>query len=132
MTVSNVSVGAIVKNGNGSYSIPVSFQVNNIGGSTALATWYDLAYLSTNTTLDNSDQNLAGYHTQSTSLAPGASYVVNMTYTTSTTTAAGNYTLFIKADGRGTTIGIGTNTDNGYVVEASDSNNATSVAITLP
>ncbi len=131
LTVSNLSVGTIVKNSNGSYNIPVSFQVNNIGASTAVATWYDLAYLSTNGVLDNNSQNLAGYHTRSTALAAGSNYTVSMTSTSSTTTTAGTYTLFIKADGHGAALGAGTNTDTGNVVEANETNNTASTAVVL-
>jgi len=132
LTVSNVSAETIIKNANGSYSIPVSFKVNNIGGSSAAGSWYDLAYLSTNTTLEKSDPNLAGYHIRSTPLSAGGNYAVSMTFTTSTTIAAGTYTLFIKADGRGPAIGVGTNTDNGYVSEADETNNVAAVTVLLP
>src|SRR5204863_2448875 len=105
----------------------------NGGGSPAAPTWYDQAYLSIDGTLDNSDQNLSGYHIQSTALAPGPSYsyTVTTTFTTTTTTAAGSYTLFIKADGRGPTNTGGTNTDDGYVAEANEANNAQALPITL-
>ena len=132
LAVAIVSVGTIVKNGTGSYSIPVTYTVANIGGMPAQPNWYDLAYLSANATLDNADLNLSGYHAQPTALAAGASYTVTTTFTTATTTTAGNYTLFIKADGRGPAINVGANTDNGFVAEGDETNNAASVPISLP
>src|SRR5271167_578056 len=41
LTVSNLSVGVISAVGNGSYTIQVTFKVNNIGNAPAVATWYD-------------------------------------------------------------------------------------------
>jgi hypothetical protein len=132
LTVAIVNVGPIVKNANGSYTLPVKYTVTNRGGMPAQPNWYDLAYLSTNATLDNADLNLSGYHAQPTALAAGASYSVTTSFTTATTTAAGNYTLFIKADGRGTAVGVGTNTDNGFVGEGDETNNVASIPISLP
>jgi hypothetical protein len=130
LAISNLTVGTIASKSGGGYNIPVTFTVTNLGGSAATATWYDYGYLSTNATLENTDQVLGGYNTRSTNLAAGASYVVNATFTTSNSTVAGNYTLFVKADGRGGVLG-GTNTDNGKVTETNESNNVTSVAVAL-
>jgi hypothetical protein len=110
----------------------VTFTVTNLGTSTAAATWYDYGYLSTDATLDNADQVLGGYHTQSVALAAGANYVVNTTLTTTAVTAAGNYTLFVKADGGWTTSGAFAITGPGYVTEASETNNAASTVVVLP
>ncbi|MBI3344191.1 MAG: hypothetical protein HY028_04940, partial [Gammaproteobacteria bacterium] len=131
LTVSSVTIGGIVKNANSSYSIPVTFTVTNQGSIAAKSYWFDLAYLSADATLDNADLNLSGYNYRNTDVAPGASYTVTVTYTTSTTTTAGAYRLFIKADGHGAQVG-GTNTDSGNVTESNETNNAASVAITLP
>src|SRR5205814_769284 len=46
LTITLGSVGTIVRNGNGSYSIPVTWTVTNIGASTAQSYWYDVGYLS--------------------------------------------------------------------------------------
>ncbi len=48
-----------------------------------------------------------------------------------TSTPAGSYTLFIKADGHGPAVGNGTNTDAGSLVEADDANNTRALTITL-
>jgi hypothetical protein len=56
---------------------------------------------------------------------------VTGTFTTSTSTPAGSYTLFIKADGHGPAFGNGTNTDAGSLAEANDANNARALTITL-
>jgi hypothetical protein len=131
LSVSNMSVGTIVKNANSSYNIPVTYTVNNIGNSAAQPRWFDLAYLSTNGVLDNSSVNLSAYNYRLAALAAGSSYSVTTTFTTTTTTAAGSYTLFVKADGHGSQVG-GTNTDDGIVAEANESNNVASQVVVLP
>src|SRR4029079_791142 len=130
LTVSNASSGGITMNQNGSYSFPVSFTVTNNGGATAVASWWDASYLSADGTLDNSDL-VVGYLQHTTPLAAGASYNVSFTATTAASTAAGTYTLFLKADGRGGWLGY-LNTDNGYVAEANETNNTQTLTITLP
>ena len=132
LTVSNVTVGSIVKNANNSKSIPVTYTVTNTGGLATQSTWYDLAYLSTDGVLDNADLNLSGYRTSSAALAPGGSYTATVTYITPTSTAAGSYTLFMKTDGRGAAISQGSNTDNGKVVESNEPNNVMAVPVVLP
>ena len=132
LAISNLSVGTIVKNANGSYSIPVTYTVTNNGGAAATATWYDLTYLSSDGTLDSGDQNLAGYYTRNTALAAGASYIATQTFITTTATSAGSYTLIVKTDGRGSAIGVGSNTDSGYVAEGNESNNVTFASVILP
>jgi uncharacterized membrane protein YhdT len=132
LTVSNASVGAISVAQNGVYSLPVTYTVTNGGQASAAPSWFDLVYLSANATLDDSDQNLAGYNTHSAALAAGASYTATKTYSTSASTAPGTYTLFVKADGRGSAVGTGTNTDNGAVAEGNEANNTQALALTLP
>lgn len=132
LQLSNVTVGTITKV-SGAYNIPVTYTVTNVGGSTAQPTWYDLAYLSTDGTLDNTDKNLGGWTSRGSPLAPGASYTNTVTFNTTTTTTSGAYTLFIKTDAHGTTLGMGgTNTDGGNLGEVSETNNALSVSINLP
>ena len=132
LAVSNPTVGAIAVAQNGSYAVPVTFTVANVGALTAKPTWYDLAYLSSDVMLDATDQNLAGYNTRNTALASGASYAATKTFTSTPATAPGNYTLFIKVDGRGTAIGTGTNADGGFVAEGNETNNLQALALTLP
>ena len=131
LSLGNVSVGGIVKNANGSRGIAVTYTVTNLGGATAAPVWYDLAYLSNDTVLDNADPNLTGTHTHNTALAAGASYTLTITFTTSSTVAAGSYTLFIKTDGHGTTTG-GTNSDNGVLAEPNEANNVVAIPVVLP
>ena len=131
LTVSNLSVGTIVKNGNGSYNIPVTFQVSNIGGSAAVASWYDRGYLSTDAVLNDTDQLLSGNNYCTTSLAAGSSYTVNLTFTTSTSATAGTYYLFVKTDG-GAGTGQFSPTGANYVIEANETNNVASTTIVLP
>jgi len=132
LTVTGASVGAITVNQAGAYSLPVTFTVTNVGGTAAAPNFYALAYLSADGTLDNADANLAGYKLRSTALAAGASYAVTQTFTTTAATLPGNYTLFMKIDGRSATVGPGTNTDSGFVVEGNEANNAQAIALTLP
>jgi hypothetical protein len=131
LVVGTAAVGTIIANPNGSYAIPVTYTVTNNGGLAAQPFWYDMAYLSADAVLDNADQHLNGWPRRDTALAPGASYSVAATFTTTPSTPAGDYTLFIKADGHGPTSGNGTNTDRGNVVEANDANNARALPITL-
>lgn len=131
LTVSNLVVGTLGITQSGSYTIPVTFQVNNIGPTTALATWYDRGYLSSNATLEDTDQVLGGGNTRSTNLGAGANYPVSLTFTTSTSTAAGNYTLIVKADG-GATSGQYSPTGNNYLAEGNETNNTQSVSIVIP
>jgi len=131
LVVTNPSLGTIVANQNGSYAIPVTYTVTNIGSAVAQSPWYDMAYLSVDGTLDNADQHLNGWPRRDTVLAPGASYAVTGTFTTSTSTPAGNYTLFVKADGHGPAFGNGTNSDAGSLSEANEANNAQALSISL-
>ena len=132
LVVSNVSVGSISVSQTGAYNVPVTFTVTNAGGVSAPPSWFDLAYLSTDTALDNADQNFSGYSLRNTALATGASYTVTKTYSTTAATVPGAYTLFVKSDGRGTAIGSGSNTDSGYVAEGTEANNQQALGITLP
>jgi hypothetical protein len=132
LVLSNVSVGTIIKNGDGSKSIPVTFKVTNAGGVFAPPTWFDLAYLSTNATLDDVDLNLGGFNMRTTRLGAGANYTATATFITPTTTTTGAYTLFLKTDGRGVTVSNGANTDNGYLTEGNETNNVIGVAVNLP
>lgn len=125
LVISNLTVGTATVNQNGSYNLPVSFQVTNGGATTAKASWYDHTNLSTDGTFDTSDQNV-GYVGRATDLAPGASYTVNMTSITSASTPAGNHTLFVKADL------YATPTDGGRLAEANETNNTLSKIVILP
>jgi YD repeat-containing protein len=131
LTVGGLTLGTVVANNNGSWTIPVTYTVTNGGSIAAQNSWYDLAYLSADGTLDNADQSNSSLGYRSTTLAPGASYTVTANFTTSTTTASGSYTLFVKADGHSAAYTGGTNTDNGYLLEANDANNTASLALTL-
>ena len=132
LQVTSASVGTIVKNADGSYSIPLTYTVTNAGGSAAQPSWYDLAYLSSDATLDNADKNLSAFGSRGSALAAGASYTTTTTFKTTTTTTAGTYTLFFKTDAHGATVGVGTNTDGGNLFESSETNNTYSTTVTLP
>ena len=132
LVISNVIVGAISVSQAGAYSFPVTFTVTNVGALSAKPNWYELAYMSSDAVLDDADQNLSGYSVRNLALASGASYTASRTFTSTTTTAPGNYTLFVKTDGRGMAIGIGTNTDSGFVAEGSEANNLQALVLTLP
>jgi hypothetical protein len=132
LVVTNASVGSITRNVNGTYTLSVTFSVQNSGTVTAQPNWYDMAYLSADAVLDNADQQLAGSPRRQRGARAGQSYTATGTFTTVAFTPAGNYTLFIKADGHGPTFGNGTNTDPGDLIEANDANNARGLSITLP
>lgn len=126
LTVTSPSAGTITVNQDGSYAIPVTFTVSNLGTNQALANWNDYGYLSANGALDTSSIVL-GQKLRNTNLAGGTNYPVSQTYTKSGV-APGNYTLFLKADGQG----AGLQASGGVVAESNEANNAASVAVTLP
>jgi hypothetical protein len=153
LTVSNVVVGALSVNPDGSYRIPVSYRITNIGGVAAGGNWYAGAYLSVDGVLGNEDLDLYGYYDRAgATLAPGANVDVNTVFVTQRAVTSGNYTLFIKADAQGTmtyftenqscsngacqlgntTGGAGTTTSAGRLAEESEANNASGIALTLP
>jgi hypothetical protein len=132
LTVTNLSVGIITAVGNGSFSFPVTYQVNNVGSATAVASWYDRGCLSGSATLHDTDQVLGGSTTHSTNLAAGGNYTVNTTFTTSTTTTPGIWTLIVKADGGASSSGQYSPTGPNYVDEFNEFNNTQAVAINLP
>ncbi len=128
LVATNVSVGAITVNKNGSYVIPVTISVTNSGPATAKATWYDYAYLSTDSTLTTADPYI-GYLSRSTNLAPGGAYNATINAGTSTSTAPGDYTLFVKTDGYSSGAFY---SPSGVLTESDESNNVASIPITLP
>ena len=157
LTVSNVVVGAISVNPDGSYRIPVSYRITNVGSLDATGGWYAGAYLSTDGVLSDNDVDLYGiYDRAGATLAAGASVDVTTVFVTRRATGSGNYTLFIKADAQGQTTyyggatsegiscsngacllsnsggGFGAATSAGRLAEENESNNASSVTITLP
>jgi YD repeat-containing protein len=131
LTVGPLTLGTIVANQDGSWTIPVTYTVTNSGTVAAPNYWWDVGYLSANGVLDNNTQSSGYLYSRNTPLAPGASYTVTANFTTSTSTAAGSYTFFVKADGHNASTTGGTNTDNGNLIEANDSNNTASAAVTL-
>jgi YD repeat-containing protein len=114
LTVSSVTppAAAIGPNSNGSYSIPFSFTVNNIGSSTAKPSWQDRVYLSSDAVLDANDARISAI-TRSTELAAAESYTLSPTETAAATTAPGEYYLIVVADGYG----------SGSLAEANETNN---------
>jgi hypothetical protein len=131
LSIGPLTLGTIVKNQDGSWGIPITYTVTNIGAAASTPPWNDVGYLSTNAVLDNADQsNGVLLANASATIAAGQSYTRTVTYTTTTTTAAGTYTFFLKTDGSNTGTG-GTNTDNGQVPESNKSNNVASVSVTL-
>ena len=131
LTVGPLTVGTIVANQNGSWTIPVTYTVKNVGTITAQPGWYDVGYLSTDATLDNTDQSNGYLNYQGGPLAAGASYTVNASFTTSTSTAAGTYTFFVKADGHNAAYTGGTNTDTGNLSESNETNNVAAATVVL-
>jgi YD repeat-containing protein len=128
LMVSDLSVGTITVNTDGSYSIPITYTVTNNGGSSAKSSWYDECYLSTDGSLDTTDPSI-GVHVQQTSLASGAQYVVSLTCRTMTTTSAGPYTLFVKTDGSDA---VGRYAAGSILTESNEANNTAAQSVTLP
>jgi YD repeat-containing protein len=128
LTITSFSAGGVSGNPDGSYSIPVTYTVKNIGQGTAKASWSDRCYVSADTTLDTSDA-VIGSVSRSTDLASMASYTVNATCTTTTTIVPGSYTLFVKTDGAAQS---GSYSALSAVAESDETNNFVSVAINLP
>jgi YD repeat-containing protein len=131
LAISNLVVGTITSKPGGGYLIPITYTVTNVGTSNAKASWYDFGYLSTDGTLDNSDIGMTAYNTRTTDLGPGASYTTSLTLVVPSTVTAGSYTLFVKTDGRSPSFVGGSNTDNGALIEISESNNIASAAVQL-
>jgi large repetitive protein len=132
LAASAVSIGAITKNTDNSYTFPVTFTVTNVGTVTARTSWYDTVYLSADTALDNADQNFSCNNVRNTALAPAAAYTVTLTCTTTTTTTAGAYKVIVRTDGTGPSVTGTANTAAGTIAEANETNNVVSVAVTLP
>ena len=131
LSIGALSIGAIVANQDGSWTMPVTYTVTNSGTVTAQPNWWDLGYLSANGVLDSSSQSYNPLNSRTTALAPGASYTLTANFTTTTGTALGTYTLFVKADGHNVNYTGGTNTDGGSLVESSETNNIVSASVTL-
>jgi hypothetical protein len=131
LTVRNLSIGKITVNANGSFNIPATFEVHNIGWATAQGTWTDRGYLSVDSVLHDSDQPLGGSVTHGTNLGVGASYLVSTTFTTSTNTSAGTYTLIVRGDGGVAVSGQYSATGSNNVAEREEINNAQVAVVSL-
>ncbi|MGE0331387.1 MAG: hypothetical protein AB7P37_11900 [Ramlibacter sp.] len=151
LTVSNVVVGAVSANADGSYRFAVSYRVNNVGGVPAPGGWMVGGYLSADGVLDATDRDIYGHNSPPVALAAGASVDMTTVFVTKKTQAVGNYTIFIKADANGVTSGgeenqtcsngacllvhsgyAGTPLDGGRINEADETNNATGAAVVFP
>ena len=79
--------------------------------------------------LFRSTDDAIGSQVRSTDLAVDAEYTVSRTCLTSTTTAAGSYTLFLKADGASSS---GKYSTSQALTEADETNNTVAISVTLP
>lgn len=131
LSLSDVSYGSLSANADGTYSIPITYTVSNIGSVTAATSWYDMAYLSTDSVLSNNDFVLSTPVHRTAPLTPGASYTVTRVFKTSNSVAAGLYTVFVRADGAGGVYG-GAVTAPGRIKDANASNGVASFGVTLP
>jgi len=133
LTIGEVSIGAVVVHQNGTFTIPVTYTVTNIGTVAAQPGWSERAYLSVDGVLGVDDQVLGGYHYQGQPLAAGASYTRTVEYTATSATAPGSYTVFVKTDGHPQAEWPygGTALDGGNVKEADETNNVGSVGVVL-
>jgi hypothetical protein len=129
LAISGLTAGTPTANSNGSFTIPVTYTVTNTGTIPIWPSWYDMAYLSTDAVLDDTDYS-SGYLGSHSALDTGKSYTVTANFTTSTTVARGSYTLFVKADGLSPSYG-GAITGNGSLDETDEANNVASIAVIL-
>ncbi|MBI2526319.1 MAG: DUF2341 domain-containing protein [Candidatus Rokubacteria bacterium] len=115
--------GSVARNGDGTWSVPVLWAVQNVGTTPtpAYPSWWDRVYLSTDTVLDGSDIGLGQvYHADG--LAAGATYQGWLTVTVPGSVAPGSYSIIVK-------------TDDPYndLIEADETNNtrASGIQVTL-
>jgi subtilase family serine protease len=96
-TVLSVPGSPVSPNQDGTYTIPLSFTVQNQGGSSATPTWTDRVYLSTDTTWDAGDVRILST-AQFSALAAGSSYSINTPGTAPAGTAPGDYWVIVYAE----------------------------------
>lgn len=101
LSLSGLTVGTPSANEDGTYSIQVDFTVTNTGTVPAVAPWNDIACLSTDGTLDTTDDYL-NQQIRNTDLAVNGSYLFSKKLTTGTISGLQNKTLFLKIDGDST------------------------------
>jgi hypothetical protein len=101
--VSNLVLGALTKYPDGSYQIPVTYRVTNIGDLPAPGGW-QIGYFikaGAGAAFDDNAQELYGYQVQTQPLAVSANIDVSTTVFTVRGLAIGPYTVFVKADAIG-------------------------------
>ncbi len=83
--------------------ITVDWSVDNAGNETANGPWYDYVYISSNATFDNTATLVSSVPAPSASLplAAGDSYNQSATFSLPVGFAAGNYYLYVEANGNG-------------------------------
>jgi len=92
---------AVPRNANGTYTLAVSWTVENQGPSpTAVSTWNDRLYLSTDATWDGADSLILSV-SRTTALAPASSYTENRPSVTTGVVTAGSYYLIVWTDAAG-------------------------------
>jgi len=119
LTVTTITVptSPVPRNGDGTWTVPVTFTVQNVGQSTAFPTWWDTTALSTTPSVNGIIQDFPVLH--STSVAGGASYQVSGTYT-------------ISGVSPGTYYFIGVADSSSWLPEANENNNTlVSTAVVL-
>ena len=131
LAISNLTVGTITVQSDGSWLVPATYTVTNVGSVAALPSWHDFAAVSSKSSLDSTAVPVMGVHHQSTALAPGESYTKTQTFTVPHGIVPGNYTFFVKTDAKHPNYYGGSYTDAGWVRETDETNNAIGVSIVL-
>ncbi|HYE87261.1 MAG TPA: CARDB domain-containing protein, partial [Vicinamibacterales bacterium] len=131
LVVSDLSIGTIVPQPDGRFSIPTTYTITNQGTVNAPASWYDMLFLSSTGMLDSSSLPLDGVYRRHSSLAPGESYTITTNFIAASSVTHGNYTLHFKTDANSPSYNGGSHTDGGSLREANETNNQRSMAVTL-
>jgi hypothetical protein len=100
LVVTSVQVpGSVARNGDGTWSVPVSWVVQNAGTTPTptYPSWWDRVHLSADTALDGGDLGLGQvYHPNG--LAAGAIYQGSLTVTVPASVTPGSYFFIVKTD----------------------------------
>lgn len=131
LAVSSLTRGTIVNRPDGVWVIPVSYKVTNVGAAPAVASWYDMGYLSVDGVLSNNDESNGYLALRSSTLAPGASYDVSSTYFVPASVAPGSYTLLVKADAHNSHSGGSNYVGPGAVAETNEEDNVAALVVQL-
>ncbi len=119
-TVLTVPTSAVPRNGDGTWTVPVSWTVQNQGTLTAQAASRDILFLSADTILNPSSDFVADQVNGVSPVAAGASYTTNRTETIPNSITPGTYYFIVAIDW-----------DNALYEGNENNNTLVSIAVTL-